>query len=673
MAAVAPVAFCADDSLRDAMQSDAMMKEASARLESLTRDMNDSNVFAPENIASNRDVAVRLTTVHATDMQEVLRALERSLQDPTNQAGYLRSAKEGHERIAETVSGLGRRLGALTEAHKASALAKVQAFSKAADALAGNAATSTAEQQQKADELARDIRAETNMTANAAALKNLAQAAAKLVEGKPQLAAAELKKAVTALEQESAAHENALAATAAKQEAMNKVATNLSALAAEAVSLAQNPDVAKASEKAMDLMVKAEETAKALDHENAANAAAGVRSAESKLAENKFAEAGKDLQTAATAAKAEADKMAADVQKAVSEQAQARDQLAKTAEQIASLQKYNDRVDSVAGQYDKALQEKQVLKPDQGAAKQAVELAKQAAELAHEAVAKAQKAGEKADEQNAGNQKASQAAQAAEKADQVAEQAQAEAAADQAKHEGMPKAEAGAKQAAEAAEQAKRAAQMAGKAAQMAEQVAHANPQDAKASPDAMNSGKQKDIAAQLETLAKDLKSAGLSDAAKDVSEAESDSKEGHHSEAKEELSSAKGKLSEAIQAAKESMKSIKDKAEGKSQVAGTPGETGKPGEKGKPEESGNPGKPGDPGKADKPEKPSPASERSGEGDEDRSFGTTAPAGGIPGGARVWKSGLPPNERQSLLSGQQEKSSPIMEEDAKRYFERLAK
>ncbi len=508
-----------DDALRDAMQSDTAIKDASARIESLAGEMDTSNVFSSENIASNRDVALRLTAVRNNDMQAVLRMLEQSLKQPTNQAACLLGARQGHERISKTLLGLGRRLGAMSAGDNAGALEKIRALSQAADSLARDAVAPTEAQQQKADDLAREIRAATNMTANTEAVKDMKQAAEKLVEGDPKLAADEMKKAVAALEQESGMRENELAAAAARKDALENASQELNKLSKEADKLAAAPEDARTADKALDMMVKADETAKALDKAVAPDAAANTRAGQNELQNNQLSKAAQDFQAAANQAAAAADQVAAEMKASIDAQSAALSQMTEMANQMAALQDFKDRLDAVSTE----------------------------------------------------NKAATDHQAAAEKMDQ----------------------------------------------------------------------------------LGKDLNNAALPEPGKDVGNAKAETDQGNNDAAQKSLAAAGQKLDTAMKQASAKMNALM------AQAAGAPA-------------TPQPGTP--PATPETQEPMGPPQEIGDQQGREKAFGTATPeTGAVPAGSRVWKAALPPNERQSLLSGQQEKSLPIMEDDAKRYFERLAK
>ena len=257
-------AFGEDDFLRDAARSDAIMKDVGSQLDSLAREMEISNVFAPSDITSNRQVSAQLAATRNTDMKSVLRSLELSQLQATNLNTHLKSAEAGHRRIARSLLEMGNRLGTgkgtdLLSRDKLMALKKeVEAL--AAETDAGKALTE--DQQRRADDMAREVRNTEKAVNNAEAAKAMEAAAGKLETGKPEAAAEEINKALASLDKESNARENESAAAEAKKNALEKAAAQLNALAKQAQTLADNPTTPKAGDMALDMMMKAEEVAK---------------------------------------------------------------------------------------------------------------------------------------------------------------------------------------------------------------------------------------------------------------------------------------------------------------------------------------------------------------------------------------------------------------------------
>lgn len=339
----------ADDFLRDAARSDTIIKDVASQLESLTRDMEISNVFTPADIVSNQQATARLTTTRNTDMKEVLRALELSQLQASNRLVNLKTAEVGHGRIAQSLLELGNQLG---NEHGADtgAREKLVGLKKAVEDLAAEVAAGkkdpTEEQQKRADNLARDLRANEKAMNNEDAAKSMDQAAAKLETGKPETAAEEMAKALTAMDKDSNAGDNKNAALEDKKTALEKSATDLNALAKQAANLAANPNDPQAGDKALDMMVKAEDAAKSLDSEQQPTDAQAVRDAENSLQNNDFKKAAEQLASAAQDASKQAKELSEQMEKTLQEQTEAMKDLSNAAAELTEQKALQDRVDA---------------------------------------------------------------------------------------------------------------------------------------------------------------------------------------------------------------------------------------------------------------------------------------------------------------------------------------
>lgn len=603
--------------LRDAVTSDQTMSELVKMLDGLTEQMKLSNVFNPADINDTTDMAGQMAHTRETDMKEVLKALEASVQDIQRRQANLRTAQDGDIRISDRLGGIAARLRGTGKVSQET-LAKVDALAKEVDGLAKEKAQTGALKPESLDKSEALAKAATNLATEVEdpqAEKYLKDASKDLAHKDVEKAKEEIDKAAGLLHAQAENERSPVAALSDKQEDLKKLAAEADKADKDAAAAANEKDPAKAAEKALDAMMSTDNLKKDLTENGLTKPADETTKAEDNLAQNNPAAAEKNLDNVkkdiADQLKSTNDQIA----HAAEKQADFIKQLSQLTADAARLQQLEDKVGDLANDYQAAMNPPAQPAPDG----------------AQPPPSGTQPPPSGAQPPPSGAQPPPSGAQAPPSGAQAPPQGQ------QATQPATP--------------------------------------------PGAMSPQDQQQMAGAMDKLGNEMKQAKLDDAGKHMDNAENETKKGDFQPGLNELKETQKSLANALAAteakldamASDASKALAQSEPGQPNQPGQPGQPNQPGQPGQPGQPNQPGQPGQPSSQQpSPNQPPTESLTSQNPDEHRKFSTDSSAPGSRKLEGSWRAALPERERQALLSARRESYAPGMEPDVKSYFKNLA-
>ena len=671
--AVAGRAANDDDFLREAVQSDQGFKELGGLLQVITHEMELSNVFDGEELSRGRRLSGEVRDLHQKEMQAILRALERSLAETQSRTNQLRTAGEGHRRVAESLSRLATLLAPAAENVAQQALLdKIRALAANVAPLArqvdeGQALRS--EQKTMAEnygDQARNLAKESTLPE---VTRHLDKAGEDLTAKDPPGAKRELEAAIRAMQEKMDGKSDSLAHAKETEQELKALADELRKAKDAANEIAKLTDPNKAADKAMDALVKENDIKDRLDAANQKDAAKDVAKAMDDMQENQYDPAAQKLAEAQKAIEEQAKALENQIQRASQEQLNAFKDVQQLADQLQKLDALQDKVADIKAEQAAALGqqpppppgeqqpqpaqqqppgEQQPAQPPQPAEQGQMSPADQQ-KLEAEMTAAAQEMNE-AGQPEAGQQMAqaeqntekgqnSPARQNLDRAEQALAQARQQA--EQSMAQAEQRLEAG-QTVADAAE----LNQMQQQLAQMQQQMQQ-SPQQAKS------------MAPQMSQLARAMQQAALPQAAQAMQQAQQSAQQNNPAQAQQQMQQAQQQLAQAQQQAQMAAQAMNTPPSPPQQAQNSPPspEQGPPGQEPPSQNPDNKNSPPKDHVAMKHEK-------------------NEAAGNDPLKVRyaesTWHAKLPERERQALLSARKEPYPPQMEQDVKKYYELLA-
>lgn len=632
------VAAADEDFLRQAVESDQGFQELGGMLQVVTHEMELSNVFDGDELARGRRLTTDVKSLRTQEMQAILRALEKSMAELQSRPGYLKTAGEGHRRVADSLSRLAMLLAPAAEnAAKQAALDKVRALAANVEPLARQVEAGQAlkPEQKAASEnygdqaknLAQELKPDD-------AGRRVEKAGEDLSAKDPIEAKKELDAAIRALQDELDNKSDSLAHAKETEQELKALAEELRKAKANTDEIGKMPDANKAADRAMDALVKQNEIKDRLNAANQPEASKDVAQAMDNMQAAKYDPAGQKLDEARQAVENAAKALEDQIARASQEQLNAFKEMQQLAEQLQDIGALQNRLDNLKSEQAAAMA--QTPPNGQMPAADQKKLAQEMGQLAQDMnQANQQQAGQHTDDakKNTDADQHNQAQQDLEKAGQALADARAQA--EQALAQAEQKIEAGQTVADAAAIQ-----QMQQQLGQMQQQYAQAQPQA------------QQAMAPQMGQLAQQMQQAALPQAAQAMQQAQQNAQQNAPPAANQAMAQAQQALAQAMAQAQLAAQAM--------QRPGPPGPPSPP--------SGQPPGPDDPNAPPGP----PAMQAQNPMKKDKNFAADVAAAKARYAESNWRAALPERERQALLSGRKEPYPPQMEADVKKYYELLA-
>ena len=608
-------------------------------LQSVTREMEMSNVFAGDEMARTRRLGTEVRGLREKEVQAILRALEHSLAELQARTGHLRTAGEGHRRVADTLSRLAMLIAQAAEnAARQAALDKVRALAANVEPLARQVEAGQdlkAQQKAAAEKYGDQARNLAREIAPPEAAKHVDKAGDDLGAKDPVGAKRELDEAVRALQDELDNNNDSLAKAKESAEELRALAEDLKKAREQVDNLDKLNDPNKAADKAMDALVKQDDIKDRLDDAGQKEAEQDVANAMDDTQAGKYEPAGQDLDAARQKVEEQAKALEDQIARAAQEQLNDFKAMQQLADQLQTLDALQNRLDGIKNEQAAALNQ-----PEQPAGQMAPadqqKLAGEMGQLAQDMnqaqlpqaaqpTAQAQQNTQAARHEQA-QQKLEEAGQALTQARQQAEQQLAQL--EQKIEAGRPLADTAAIE------------QMQQGLAQLQQQYAQAPPPQ------------QQAMAPQMGQMAQQMQQAALPQAAQAMQQAEQNAEKNQAPAAEQQMEQAQHALAQAHKQAKAAAQAMA-RQQPKNGPPGPP-EPPQPGlEMPTPE---NAPQAGLQGAKEKHEKNMAAT------DQNKPRRT----------ASDWRAGLPEKERQALLTARKQPYPPQMEADVKKYYELLA-
>jgi len=313
-----------DEFLRDAVQSDQGLQELGGRLQGVTREMELSNVFNPDEMARGQRLSTGIVDLRHQEMQTILLALEKSIREVQSRTNSLRTATAGHRRAAERLSTLASLLA------PTAADALLQALLEKLRALAADV-TPLAEQVDKGQSLKPEQKVASDIYGDQAhsiakevpppeISRRVDKAGDFLAARDPVNGKRELDAAIRALQDLINAKSEALAYAKAKEQELKALVEDLHKAEDAAKEIAKTADPNKAADRAMDALVRESDIKNRLDTMTQMEASADVAQAMADMQQSQPSAAAQKLDDAQKAVEAAAQALDAQIAQASQDQ-----------------------------------------------------------------------------------------------------------------------------------------------------------------------------------------------------------------------------------------------------------------------------------------------------------------------------------------------------------------
>jgi myosin heavy subunit len=356
-----------EEFLRAAAEADQGFDDLGSKVKNIVHEWSLSNVFSAEELARGQHLHTEVQDIHDRDMQTILRALEKGLADEKLRTGSLRTAGDGHRKVADSLSRLALLLAPSAENVAMQALLeklRVLAANVAplahqvedGQALKADQKTAAANYGDQAHGIAKEIEVEKKF---AEAAQYVDKAGTELTAKDPVSARTDLETAIRLMTAMLEKNSDSLAHAKEVAQDLKEMAEDLKKAEKTAEDIAKTKDVNKASDKAMDAMVKESELKDKLQAMNQNAASNDVAQAMDKMQAAKYDDAAKDLKDAAQEVEKAEQALEKQIDTASQEQANEFKKMQELADQAQNLADLQKKLDDVKAEQAAATQPQQ--------------------------------------------------------------------------------------------------------------------------------------------------------------------------------------------------------------------------------------------------------------------------------------------------------------------------
>ena len=683
-----------EDFLRAATEADQGFDDLGGKVKNIVHEWSLSNVFSAEELARGQHLHAEVKDIHDHDMQAILRALEKGLADEKLRTGALRTAGDGHRKVADSLSRM-----ALLLAPSAENVA-MQALLEKLRVLAANVAplahqveggqTLKADQKTAADNygdqahgIAKEIEAEKKF---AEASQRVDKAGTELTAKDPVSARADLETAIRLMTELLEKNSDSLAHAKEVAQDLKAMAEDLKKAEKTAEDLAKTKDANKAADQAMDAMVKESELKDKLQAMNQNAASNAVAQAMDKMQAAKYDDAAKNLKNAVQAVEKTEQALEKQIARASQEQTNEFKKMQDLTDQLQKIEGLQKKLDDIKAEQAAATQpqpsatDQQPQSPQQPQSSPTDQQPQspqqpQSSPTDQQPQSPQQPQPSPTDQQPPSPQQPTSMSPAEQQklenemkqlVQEMKEGGQPEASQDMKQAEqntekgenheaeqNMEKAEHALAEAHHEAEQSLAQEEHKTEAGQhLADTQELSKMQQALSQIQQQKDPSSKEAQQQMQQMQQEMQQAALPQAAQDMQQAQQQAQQHNPEAAQKSMQQAQQELAQAQQQAQQAQQAMNHEP---------PDPNAPPSN-----EPPDPNAPPDPNKP--PSNKAPPEMKV----EDRNKGTEVGAAKPRQVENTWRAGLPDRERQALLTARKESYAPEMESDVKRYYELLA-
>lgn len=345
----------AGDFLKDAAESGRALSEIRDEFGKISGDMEKSNVFDPGEIKQNNEQGEKIESTRELLTENVVKVLEKSVADPAQSATHYQEAYKGHQKVISSLEAIvGTAKAAGDNSLLQDYIAKLKELYARVEAQAKKESQNTKLSEADIDRYA----VVAKETATLATLmptdktKRLIEDAAGDLDRKSATRALEkIGQAIKELEAADTQKANEIAELYNKQSQLNELAEKIDEHIKEVRSLKETTD----SNKAMDALMKMDQTQRALAAMDNKAAAEDIKQAQKDLAENKVGDAMNDLKDAKKLLDAEKKALAQEIKAKMDQQAAQLAAIAKADETIKAAEQFSQQISALETKQQEAL------------------------------------------------------------------------------------------------------------------------------------------------------------------------------------------------------------------------------------------------------------------------------------------------------------------------------